>query len=198
MNIQQEYFARHKFDVDAVCYPDSRGVYSIVLRNQSAKNLKQPQFIVATTQIHKQETHPTYYKFTQMIPAHDSFGNGAVLKNAWDKKVYYDEWDAFIRQWTEYNKSELIPIKGDELVLAAMEIFLYSHDSWLSQSLGDRQKDNLCIILDETLPISDRLLVARELEEYIRGKNKSVYSSLTGIRAFGEGKLYAEWLEKFL
>jgi hypothetical protein len=200
MDLQQEYFARHGFDLQAVCYPDNKGSYSIVLMNKDARRLKQPRFVVVNMQLHKQENHPSFYKFTQMTPLHDSFGNGAagVLRNAWDKKVYYDEWDAFIRRWTDSNKGELVPISGEELVLAAMEMFLYSHDSWLAQNLGDRQKDNLFVVLDDTLPVAERLSVVSEIEESIRAKSKNVYSALTGLRAYGEGRFYAGWVKKLL
>lgn len=199
MDLQQEYFARHGFSEPAVCYPDNRGSYSVVLMNKDARRLKQPRFIVVNMQLHKQETHPSYYKFTQMTPAHDSYGGGiASLRNTWDKKVYYDEWDAFIRTWTESNKGELVPLSSEELVLAAMEMFLYSHDSWLAQNLAERQKDSLFVVMDDTLPLADRLAVIPEIEEAVRGKNKNIHAALTGLRGYGEGKFNAGWVAKLL
>lgn len=195
MDLQQEYFARHGFDTPAVCYPDNKGTYSIILKNLDATRLKQPRYIVLSVTLHKQETHPSYFKFAQQLPVHDGCG---TTKNTWDKKVYYDEWDGFIRSWTESNKGELVPVGHDELMLAVMEMFMYSHDAWLAQNLHDRQKDSLFTMMDDSLPMAERLAVVPEVEEIVRGKNKTIAASLTALRGFGEGKLHASWLAGLL
>lgn len=198
MDLQQEYFARHGLDVAPVCYPDNKGNYSIVLKNLDAKRFKQPRYMVVTITLHKQETHPSYFKITQMLPAHDSQVNGdrTGVSSVWDKKVYWDEWDTFIRTWTANNMGELVPVSGDELVLAVWEMFMYSHDSWLAQNLHDRQKDGLFTLMDDTLPIKDRLAAVQEVEEMIRGKSKNVFSTISNLRGYGEGRFHAGWIGK--
>ncbi len=199
MDLQQEYFTRHGFDLETICYPDNREGNSIVLMNKDARRLKQPRFILVSIQLNKQESHPSFYKFIQSVPSHDSFMTGSSqFKAIWDKKVYYDEWDEFMRRWSCSNKGELIPLANEEFVLATTEMFLYSHDSWLAQNLTEHQKDRLLVILDENLPMNERMTAVGELEERIRTKSMNVYSGLMSFRVHGKGKLYAGWVEKLL
>lgn len=196
MDIQQEYFARHGFD-KPVCYPDNDGTYNVILKNNNAKQLKQPRYIIANIQLNKQEGSPSFYKFVQSVPYYNAIASSAsIMKHVWDKKINYDEWDYFIRTWTESNKDELVVV--EEFVIAAMEIFLYSHDSWLAQNLTDRQKNLLVDILDETLSIESRLTKIREVEEFIRAKNKNVYNNLAGLLRYGDEKFHASWIKNFL
>jgi hypothetical protein len=199
MDVQQEYFKRHGFDLKPVCYPHDDAAHNIILFNKCADNQTQPPFVIASFQLHKQENHPSYYKVLQYISSYDTGSQGgSALKTVWDKKVYYDEWDDFIRVWSESNKGELVPVSFEKLLLASIELFIYSHDSWLASNLHDRHKDMLVDILDDTIAFENRLLALKEIEEAIRVKSKNVYATLSSLRGYADRPEHADWIEKLL
>jgi len=200
MDLQQEYYQRHSITAPLVIFPDNHGNHTLVLRNITHQKVRLPRWVVILITTHKQETHPTYYKFVQYVPMHDSHGNNNTpLKQVWDKKVYVDEWQDFILEWADANRGELVPVSGNELKLALWEMFQYSHDTWLAGNTSDRLKDNLYSAVDESMSPEDRLSVVKEVEDYIRAKNKNVVAALTNLRGYGEDKgFYATWLAKLL
>jgi hypothetical protein len=200
MDLQQEYYTRHAITAPLVVFPDNNGNHSLVLKNLGYKKARMPRWMVLLISYHKQENHPPYYKFVQYVPQHDSCGHSNnPLKQLWEKKVYWDEWEPFILEWTENNKGELVGVHGDELNLALWEMFQYSHDSWLAQNLHDRQKDSLFVAVDDTVENAARIAAYKEVEDFIRAKNKKVAAALSSLRGYGEGKkFYASWLAKLL
>jgi len=200
MDLQQEYYQRHGITSPLVLYPDTNGTHSLVLKNVNYKKVQQPRWIVLAISTHKQETHPTYYKFVQYVPLHDSYSHTTnPLRQVWERKVYVDEWHDFIVEWSELNRGELVPVSGPELTLALWEMFQYSHDTWLATNLLDRLKDNLFLAVDDAALNDDRVTAIKEVEEYVRGKNKNVVAALSHLRGYGDDqKLYASWLARLL
>lgn len=200
MDLQQEYYQRHAITTPLIVYPDNHGNYTLVLKNLGHQKVRQPRWMVVSITYHKQENHPPYYKFILYVPQHDSHGHpNNPLKQVWEKKVYWDEWEQFVLEWVDSNRGELIPVSGEELELALWEMFQYSHDSWLATNVLDRLKDNLYVAVDDSTPSQDRVSAFKEVEEFIRAKNKNVVTSLAAIRGYGEEKkFYAAWLAKLL
>lgn len=198
MDLQQEYFKRHSITTPLVVHPDNDGNYSLVLKNLNCLKGRQPRWLVVRITYYKQENHPPYYKFIISVPQHDAASTGDPLKQAWERKVYWDEWEQFVLEWTEHNRGELLPINGQELSLALWEMFQYSHDSWLA-SITDRLKDRLYTAVDDTATVEERLAATKEVEEYLRVKNKNANAMLAQLRGYGDDrKFYAAWLAKLL
>lgn len=206
MDLQEEYRQRHSLDSPVVCFPDTNGMHALIVRNPRHKETRQPRYIVYTMQCHKQELHPTYIKFTQSVPTRDQNGvssgvGGGVggLREIWSKKVYVDEWQDFISQWSEANREELVPLQGDDLKIAIWEMYALAFDTWLSTNLIDRLKDSLCIVIDDSANKDERIKASFEVEEFLRGKHKNVVSTINYLRSLSdEKKHYGSWLAKLI
>ena len=200
-DLQQEYYARHGEAGPVVVYPESRqggnSVLSVIFGNRGGGPHCMTRYTSVSVTLHKQESHPTHYKVHCKRPLHDGTSRAEASTEAvWDRKVYWDQWEAWAREWAEANREHLAPLAGEQLHLAAWEIFAYSQDSWMSQNLPDRYKDAVCRSIDQDTPVADRIAAAKEVEEYIQSKFRNTIGGFTALRT-GEERTNAGWLVEF-
>ncbi len=196
MDLQQEYYTRNGITAPVIRYMDRN--YLIVHNKHHKANGYPRLMVIQMTWTNKPETHPGTFKFSQMVPLHDSAGsNPSYLKSIWEKKLEWDEWENFLLTWADTNKQGFVPCDEDS-ELAAWEMFFYSHDTWLAQNLPAHIQDQILTILDPETDAQVRKKVGAEIETYIKNKSRNVAQALHNFKCYSDGRLYATWLANLL
>jgi hypothetical protein len=191
MDLQQEYYTRSGCNYPLICYVDKGFLF---LKNKNYKRGNDLPKIIAMSisWTNKPDTQPGAFKVSMMCPVHD--GCNHPLKQYWEKRVEWDEWESFIKSWVRDNPFA-IPVSEAEATHVMWQIFAKANDGWLAGNLPPLLQDGLFTLLTQT-DSGDRPAIIKEIESFVKSKNTSIYQSLMALTVNCSPDQYASWLIK--
>jgi hypothetical protein len=200
MYLSQEYLERHGLEVKHAVYDE---IVNLVLRSDNF------QWLVLHGEWRPPTLHPGYYVFQMFRPIHNGcerqvYGQLKLFEEITNQTIiHWDEFELFIHDWVrKYCSLRLLGFqaveKQKEAELACWEMFLYTHDKWLSENMDSSFFD---LVMGSTMPDlsfverRDSYLYAMEMLK----NHLPVISALQNtILTYAKKKNYSEWLAKLV
>lgn len=202
MDLVAEYWERHKISSPLIRFPNNG--YLLCRYKHRGDSTGEARFVVFLINFYKKTDTPPYLTISCNSLIHDNPSGGGsngqqFTKLLWNKRIEFEEWETFITEWANSLKGNLVIVKPEEIPLALWEMFVYTHDHWLSQCLPPNLYDPLTKIIDESCKLEDRLESSKVIESWLNGRaGRGSQSGLTSLNKAYDLQGYATWLASML
>lgn len=191
MDIHEEYHRRQRLKSPLVRYPDHS--YLWVRRGGPPRwGAISVQFIQKD-----EERKPGKMYFSLVVPNRDEYYDRLLSRKLWEKIIEWDEWEPYVQAWAKDNRREYQIVPPAEVPRAAWEVFAFSADSYLAQTLSDRLLDRLHTSLTEQGPEAD---AAREevVDHLTRQAGREFAEHMKRFRDVTKPENQAVWLSDLM
>jgi hypothetical protein len=149
------------------------------------------------------ENRVGYYQLLFHQPIHDGYSIRRFFEEYKQLRLTWDEYDTFFENWEvrRYIKpgmqESLEPVYGDDLVLRAWEVFVYTHDSWIAKQPSEFRMyvEN---VIDDTKSKDQRLAAYQNALIFMSNCEPSALRVWKNEIFERWNNNYAHWLGKFL
>lgn len=149
------------------------------------------------------ENRVGYYQLNFQKPVHDGYYGRKFFEKYKEIRLAWDEYDDYFKNWEvrKYVKpglaASLSPVYGNDFVLGAWEVFVYTHDGWIARQPSEFRM-YVEGVIDETKSKEDRLAAYQNALIYLSNCEPAVLRTWKNEIFERWNNNYAHWLGRFL